>query len=217
MADQRDTDDQSGATGPCPIDPADFQTLTQRVASQDRRLDEILTLLRGQLPSPSTPIVASTQDMSAPTPQATPSRSTVHATPFTVVVPTLPDIAVSSVAYMGRFHQLLPFADEVADTDRNLVHFFCDGLFPAIRGIIVTTELNILDRAYERSLTREVYLVTHPDDDNVGPVKAQSRHISESDRKRKWNNHFVSNDFKTQSVVAPPAHLARTIVHLLQH
>ncbi|KAK9083854.1 hypothetical protein Scep_030325 [Stephania cephalantha] len=55
MADQRDTGDQSRATGPEPIDPADFQTLTQRVASKDTRLEEILTLLIGQLLSLLTP------------------------------------------------------------------------------------------------------------------------------------------------------------------
>ncbi|KAK9118594.1 hypothetical protein Scep_016687 [Stephania cephalantha] len=48
MADQRDTSHLSGAIGLGPIDPVDFQALTH--GSQDRRLEEILTLLRGQLP-----------------------------------------------------------------------------------------------------------------------------------------------------------------------
>ncbi|KAK9105608.1 hypothetical protein Scep_022452 [Stephania cephalantha] len=48
------------------------------IASQDSRLDEILTLLRGQLQSPSTPTTTSTSYASAPIPQATPSRSMVE-------------------------------------------------------------------------------------------------------------------------------------------
>ncbi|KAK9151535.1 hypothetical protein Syun_009844 [Stephania yunnanensis] len=98
IADQRDTDDQSGATGPCPVDPPDFSALTKRVAAQDIHLDKILTLLNRQLPSPSTPTVASTHDASAPTPQATSPRSTIHVALVTTVVNMLPNIASPAVA-----------------------------------------------------------------------------------------------------------------------
>ncbi|KAK9107068.1 hypothetical protein Syun_023079 [Stephania yunnanensis] len=81
MADQQDTSDQSGAIGPDHIYPVEFQASTQRVASQDRGLDAILTILKGDFPSPLTPIVVSTYDASTPTPQATPSPNMAHAAP----------------------------------------------------------------------------------------------------------------------------------------
>ncbi|KAK9112598.1 hypothetical protein Scep_020117 [Stephania cephalantha] len=247
MTDQRDTGDQSGATGPCLIDPTDFQALTHRVAAHDRRRE------CGHALSDSATI-------------------TVHATPITAIVSELPEIAAPALVttlierdsgfdftlearltreyeryksrkFSGDFDvleakkfirshekikRLLRLDDsmkpgltsfsfswdadtwwtnliatdmegfqeivqlevlstlgddrqKVADTNRDQVHFFCERLLPAIRGTIVTIEPSNLDRAYECSLTREVYLITHPNEDSVAPVEGQSRHISESE------------------------------------
>ncbi|KAK9165888.1 hypothetical protein Scep_001079 [Stephania cephalantha] len=60
----------------------EVQSLTQRVASQDQRLDEILRILRAQItatPAPSSSTIPTVQERSAPT---------VHATPAALVVPT---------------------------------------------------------------------------------------------------------------------------------
>ncbi|KAK9132594.1 hypothetical protein Scep_012122 [Stephania cephalantha] len=70
------------------------------------------------------------------------------------------------MAYMGRYQQLLPFANDVADGDRDQVHFFGKGLVPAIRGTVVTTLPPTLHDAYECGLAREAYLRTHPEENH---------------------------------------------------
>ncbi|KAK9149928.1 hypothetical protein Scep_008685 [Stephania cephalantha] len=47
----------------------------------------------------------------------------------------------SVMHYMERYQQFLQFAGRVADTNRNLVHFFCEGLFPAIGGTVTQQSL----------------------------------------------------------------------------
>ncbi|KAK9123459.1 hypothetical protein Sjap_013061 [Stephania japonica] len=70
MTDQTEPSDDSGAAGPRVISVEDFQALTQRVTTQDQRLEEILRILRIPVvatPSPpSTAGVATTQEMDTP-------------------------------------------------------------------------------------------------------------------------------------------------------
>ncbi|KAK9111215.1 hypothetical protein Scep_018734 [Stephania cephalantha] len=81
-----------------------------------------------------------------------------------------------------------------------------------IGGTMVTTEPGSLHAAYERSLAREAYLSTHPDEIIPAPVLAQSDYRPGGDRRRNKHRPFRSKDDRTQSIrsVAPPSHPART-------
>ncbi|KAK9094727.1 hypothetical protein Scep_026196 [Stephania cephalantha] len=94
MTDQQDIGDWGRAMsiGSGSINPVEFQDLLQRVAIHDRRLEEILTILRGPFPSLSTSTVAPIQDASAPMPHATRLPFTAKATPIITIVLVLPKV-----------------------------------------------------------------------------------------------------------------------------
>ncbi|KAK9123652.1 hypothetical protein Sjap_013254 [Stephania japonica] len=69
MVDQRDPSDDSGTSSTRAVSIEEFQTLTQRVAAQERQLEEILPILRASIvvaSVPSTARVTVTQEANTP-------------------------------------------------------------------------------------------------------------------------------------------------------
>ncbi|KAK9110130.1 hypothetical protein Sjap_018190 [Stephania japonica] len=105
----------------------------------------------------------------------------------------------SVMDYMGRFIALLPYAGGSADTETDRVYYFTEGLLPTIGGSVVTTQPETLQIVYERSLARESYLLTHPDEVRANRAETRSDSHYQQDRKRKrsrWDNR----EHRAQSV-----------------
>ncbi|KAK9155141.1 hypothetical protein Sjap_002621 [Stephania japonica] len=80
------------------------------------------------------------------------------------------------MAFMGWYLQLLPNIGGSANRDVGRIYYFIEGLLFEIGGVVVSTKLETLQRAYERSLARESYLHTHP----TGLDLLDRRHVSKA-------------------------------------
>ncbi|KAK9123904.1 hypothetical protein Sjap_013506 [Stephania japonica] len=105
----------------------------------------------------------------------------------------------SVMDYMGRFIALLPYAGGSADTETDRVYYFTEGLLPTIGGSVVTTQPETLQIAYERSLARESYLLTHPDEVRANRAETRSDSHYQQDRKRK-RSRWENREHRAQSV-----------------
>ncbi|KAK9116867.1 hypothetical protein Sjap_015814 [Stephania japonica] len=94
MTDQRGLNDDNGTSSPRAVSIEEFRTLTQRVAAQERQLEEILTILRASVAAtsvPSTARITVTQEANTPVVMTTTTFPTTTASkPVMAVVPRAP-------------------------------------------------------------------------------------------------------------------------------
>ncbi|KAK9103217.1 hypothetical protein Sjap_020471 [Stephania japonica] len=94
ITDQRGLNDDSGTSSPRAVSIEEFRTLTQRVAAQERQLEEILVILRASVVAasvPSTARITVTQEANTPVVTTTATLpTTTAAKPVMAVVPHAP-------------------------------------------------------------------------------------------------------------------------------
>ncbi|KAK9096925.1 hypothetical protein Sjap_022422 [Stephania japonica] len=105
----------------------------------------------------------------------------------------------SVMDYMGRFIALLPYCWRICRYEGDRVYYFTEGLLPTIGGSVVTTQPETLQIAYERSLARESYLLTHPDEVRANRAETRSDSHYQQDRKRK-RSRWENREHRAQSV-----------------
>ncbi|KAK9110062.1 hypothetical protein Sjap_018122 [Stephania japonica] len=128
MTNQIEPSDDSGVAGPRVINAKNFQALTQRVATQNQRLEEILRILRRPVattPSPtSTSGVSATQEMNTSIVATSTAPATIAVIPDTVVLPPIQAEVVPAVPLVQTNIMPTPMAERGirAITEARLLH-----------------------------------------------------------------------------------------------
>ncbi|KAK9144993.1 hypothetical protein Sjap_004896 [Stephania japonica] len=95
----------------------------------------------------------------------------------------------SMMEYMDKFISLLPYVGGFAYTEADRVYYFTEDLLPVVRGFVVVTEPKSLQRAYERSLAKESYLLTHLEEE-ARLARSEVRSEDQHQDKRRRTNRF---------------------------
>ncbi|KAK9117065.1 hypothetical protein Sjap_016012 [Stephania japonica] len=106
MADQPGSGDDSGTPGPRGVSMEEFQMWTQRIMSQDHRLEEILRLLRA--PPTATPSTPTTSQLPVAQETGTPATAATSTAP--TPISAMPETTVAPIAQTGV---VLPTQTEV--------------------------------------------------------------------------------------------------------